>query len=197
MHLTGGPARHAVFTTSWTAWGQPDAWVAAAFDAAARFYRCRPWQGVDGDRDLIHAELDGSKRLGVTVMGAAGISYGLTMTTEPEELLADMARMKKPAGRPRGEFVTLSFNKRSEMQDAGLREVNAKSLPVVDEAAYPQLNVVHCRAGGLPRERAEEFLRVLEAICTLFEDPDASEAFLIGMPWQTNDGSVRLTLPRA
>lgn len=186
-------ASRAVITHTWRAWGQPDAWVVATFEAAARFYRAQPWQHLESE-ELIHVESSQGEALGAVVMGAARESYGLVVTDQPEALFDDVGSIISNDTKPVGEMVACTYYSNNEIPAEARREMRRLRLPVVGPGAYPVLNVVHAIAGGLPRASAERFLRVFEAFATLFEQESAIRDLLTGEGWRPADGEFRMSL---
>lgn len=135
-----------------------------AFAEAARaFYQAAPWRHL-GDEDLIRVEapeVDGGMRY-LTVLGGAGITYGLGFFRQPEELEA-MQQVRRPE-----EFVidqdrwTLWFGPLHELSFGDIDLWEQHGLPVASADAYPM--AVHLQADGTMDRPDAGALAALEAL---------------------------------
>ena len=149
-----------------------------------------------GDEDLVDIELKRSSALAASVMGAAGQAQGLALTTGGESFFDDLERIRILPGRKiTPEIVALSYAELNEIPPEARREVRKLKLPLAGPAAYPMLHVMGGRAGGLPRDRPERFLAVLEAFVECFEQEFGPAELTTDEGWWSEDGSVCLRAP--
>jgi hypothetical protein len=119
----------------------------------------------------------------------------LALTTDRLTFFDDMLLVSSvPGRRVSSEILAISYASMSEIPPEARQEVRKLRLPVAGPSAYPMLQAMGSRAGGLPRDRAKRFLAVLEAFVECFEQEDGVAALLAGKEWQSADGAVRLRM---
>jgi hypothetical protein len=148
--------------------------VAELFQAAAHFYRARPWDFIT-DAGLLaipSPKLDEPSLL-VSVMGASGITHGLTIFDSE----ADFEHMN--AGKRRVSALSVSFEPASTLPPTLTAEAREHGWPVAGESAFPL--VMRVRKGkpvpscGDDLRRATVALRVLAEATIAFRESCRSQ----------------------
>jgi hypothetical protein len=184
-HESDAPARLTTPDT-WRETGTPAAEVAEFHRAAAEFYRLAPWNKLELQVPLLLALPDGAE-WAASIMGDAGVAYGLGLYSQPGDMIALMASGASFAmdGGMQGYSVTVDFDQRGPLSRAMLREITAAGWTIAGPRAYPRLF-------GLKVERvAAEHVRLatlcLRAVNALARGAD---------PWEeTGVGVSPLPLP--
>ena len=143
--------------------------VAELFEAAAHFYRARPWEFITGAGLL---EIPSPNRdeppLLVSVMGASGITHGLTIFDSE----ADFKRMN--AGKRQVNAISLSFEAQDELPPTVTAQAKERGWVVVSKSAFPLVMRVQkgkpipCRSDDL--RRATAALRVLGEVASAYRE---------------------------
>jgi len=141
--------------------------VAELFEAAARFYRLRPWQCM-ADSELLErpSPVPGEPPLLVSVMGAAGIAKGLALFDSPE----DFETIMSDGGH--GGVVYASFERREKMPHTMVAEADEHDWTVASRSAFPMVVRVHeeepvpCSGDDLRRVTAA--FRVLNEVTSAY-----------------------------
>jgi len=143
--------------------------VAGLFEAAAHFYRARPWEFIT-DAGLL--EIPSPSRdeppLLVSVMGASGITHGITIFDSK----ADFERMS--SGRRKVNAISLSFEPQDKLPPTLTVEARERGWVVAGKSAFPMVMRVRkgkpipCRGDDLRRTTAA--LRVLGEVTSAYRD---------------------------
>ncbi|HUW11584.1 MAG TPA: hypothetical protein VM537_17765 [Anaerolineae bacterium] len=108
--------------------------VAELFEAAARFYRLRPWQFLADSEFLEKPSLvPGEPPLLISVMGASGISRGLALFDSPEDFEAMMS------DRGHDGVVYASFERRDRMPHTMVTEAEEHGWTMASKSAFPMV----------------------------------------------------------
>ncbi len=108
--------------------------VGALFEAAAHYYRMKPWEFIPDSELLEKPNPDpGGKPLLMSVMGAAGISRGLVLFDSED----DFERMR---AEDRGASVVFAaFERVSEAPNTLRREAEQHGWEIASKSAFPEL----------------------------------------------------------
>ena len=147
--------------------------VGDLFNAAAEFYRAAPWIQLSNDDFLAIRVLPQKEPYYVSVMGQAGVEYGLALYLH----WADVERMYIPQDHPMelipsGGSHSFLFNEITEISFDDLDAIEKYCWPVVDILAYP-FPAIFETAGLVRRPDREEILwyeAVLRAIPEFVQD---------------------------
>ncbi|MGH9363273.1 MAG: hypothetical protein ACRD2T_15285, partial [Thermoanaerobaculia bacterium] len=164
--MTGSPVKlRAAAAETWAGWGQPSAWVADLFAAAAAFYRAAPWQALDS-LDGLEVVTAGGRRWWGNVFGQGGSVFGLSLFSDLGDLLS--AAFEEVPPEARGRLLSLLYNRRGEIAPRMAREIAHQGWEIAGPAAYPSLIAINTPGGGLPRADAADLLAVLGALPGVF-----------------------------
>jgi len=143
--------------------------VAELFEAAAHFYRARPWEFItDGGLLEVPSPNPDEPPLLVSVMGASGITHGLTIFDSE----ADFKRMN--AGKRQVNAISLSFEAQDELPPTVTAQAKERGWVVVSKSAFPLVMRVQkgkpipCRSDDL--RRATAALRVLGEVASAYRE---------------------------
>ncbi len=164
---------------TWSAWGLPEADVAALFRAAAEFFRAAPWTLVSEGTPLIFRPREGSPWAGA-VLGQGGDVFGLALYPEAEELmyLLEDAYFAEDGLDSMGErAITVLFERAQELPRPMQREVAGKGWPVASPSGYPTLAALNTPGGGVTRSDLRKLTEALSLVPRFLEagastDPD-------------------------
>jgi hypothetical protein len=157
---------------------------ARMFDAAAAFYRARPWNVIPED-SWIRVDCDALEIAGgaLSVVGQGGTSLGFTLCRSVEDTTAwlnagECRVLGKPARYP-AEFFMFGYNRRQDLDPEDVAEVKRQGWKLAGPAAYPTLTVVDHGEGRLPSEQEVAGITVLlEAMTAMVRDePDLAAAW--------------------
>lgn len=113
--------------------------VASFFEAAADFYRARPWRGIPGDSVIrVACERFDSGPWYAVVMGQSGIEQGLALYEDIQLLhtLLTGQLSDEDAGR-RTSAISVTYGEAFEIAPEDLDEVEKHDWPVAGPEAYP------------------------------------------------------------
>lgn len=136
--------------------------VGALFEAAAGFYRMRPWQFVS-DTELLEmpSPHPGQPRLLISVMGAAGISRGLALF----DRMKDFERVMEDRGGTNAVFA--GFERVDKVPHTVKTEAERHGWVTVNKSAFPE--VVRLRKGEPAPCSGDDLRRVTAAFQALGE----------------------------
>ena len=177
----------------WAGWGLPDEQVSELFSACAAFHRAAPWRWMDDEPPVFVEWSDGSDPWLVAVLGAAGMSEGLAVYSDPSDYYEGTLGLdegERPFQEVRGWILNLSYDSRNELPGPMQREVARAGWEVADADAYPVLMPVFTPGGGLSRALVRRLTAVLRALAS-FADEHGSRLREGSMPfhWEC-DGLV-------
>lgn len=146
--------------------------------AAAEFWRAAPWDALE-DGDVLSLEFPDGETFGTSVMGAAGMQYGVVLYAELDDLLDLLeSGMHESAeeifARMQGAALHVSFEPRGELPRLMRRELDAAGWEVAGPRAHPYLIGMHLperRVAAAHVRRATLALRTL-ALLARDEDPE-------------------------
>jgi tetratricopeptide (TPR) repeat protein len=125
--------------------------VGDLFAAAAEFYRAAPWVRLVNEQALaVQASTEAKPRF-VSVMGNAGVEYGLSVSLT----WADFRRLASGAGDQPMDVIppegirSLLFNSITQVPFDDLDAVEKYHWPVINEQAYPLPVIFEPRAGAI------------------------------------------------
>jgi hypothetical protein len=179
-HLCRTPGAGRV--TSPAVWAETEAAEEQLADyhaAAAEFFAAAPWTRLRDD-ELLRIDMADGSSWTASVMGGAGVEYGLALYAERDDLLALMDEDVRPGEALLGMVgcaVTTSFETRTALSRAMQREVASRGWPIAAPAAYPRvlgLNLPERRLTAAHLRTAAAALRTVARL-TRGEEPDASE----------------------
>ena len=145
------------------------------FAAAEGLYRIAPWRHVSGHQmmrvDVPSFRVEGAV---LSVMGAAGDSFGLLLFSSPDDydlfaLAAEKAEENEPLDLLPDEGLllrSLSFDRRKDLPPPMLREIEEHHWPVAGPKAYPLPTCVHRDMSTRPADETD--IRVLTAVMRAF-----------------------------
>jgi len=143
--------------------------VAGLFEAAAHFYRARPWEFItDAGLLEIPSPTRDEPPLLVSVMGASGITRGITIFDSK----ADFERMS--SGKRKVNAISLSFEPQDKLPPTLTVEARERGWVVASKSAFPMVMRVQkgkpipCRGDDL--RRATAALRVLGEVTSAYRD---------------------------
>jgi hypothetical protein len=185
----GGPA--ARFAPSrpdmWAGWGQPEEWIAEIFRASAAYHRVSPWRHFD-NFPAIFAETPKGQIWYLSIMGSAGMTYGLALYSDPDDL---DRQLDDYSAQLSGRVLGLTFDKARDLPRPMRKEISEAGWEVASSDAYPSLIAVNTPAGGLRRTDARDLVAILSAVAawTVAIDGDRRVA---EKPWQDPETGVEL-----
>lgn len=195
-HLEGrppegpGPSRPcASAAETWGAWLLPPGTVAEVFEAAAAFYRGRPWRALDDSAEL-ELETPGGRRWSASVMGAGGIQYGLSIYSDPEDrrLLFEGPAGAVDMGGFVGRCLSLTFDHANDLPAPMRREIMRSGWTVAGTEAYPHLLTINTPGGGVTDADARDLAVALRAV--------VSGAAAVAADWERG-GAAEWTDPQS
>lgn len=126
---------------SWRETGASHETLAEFHHAAAEFYRLAPW--TDPEMHIPYlVELPGEETAwGASIMGDAGVAFGLALYSDPLDLLSLMVSGSIVSGVPPmlGYALSVDFDRRDALTTWMQREITAAGWPVAGPRAYPRL----------------------------------------------------------
>jgi hypothetical protein len=133
-HLHGGHCIPAVLDAP----GIRPAQIRAYFEAAANFYRRKPWHSVPGDTPIkVECSRVASSPWYAVVMGQLGETFGLALY-EGFDALARILQSDMPEGEARNSSaVSLIYGERHEISARDLDALEEHGWPVAAPEAYP------------------------------------------------------------
>ena len=134
-HLGGQQQRKALIHSP----GVTMAQIGSFFDAAAHFYRARPWREIPGDTVIrVACERFDSGPWYAVVMGQSGIEQGLALYEDPELLRTLLTGQisDEESGR-RTSAISLTYGEAFELAPQDLDAVEEHGWPVAGPEAYP------------------------------------------------------------
>jgi len=165
-------------------------------EAAERFYRAEPWQHLTND-DLVTIDLPGlDKRAGyATVMGNAGLQFGLAFHASPKEVdpLYDGPRTFDA----RKTYWSITFSRADEIPITDLDLWEQHDMPLAGSEAYP-LAMGYGPGESFsrpPRRLLRHFTAVLAALADSSEQEIDSGRWAKPVVVGTDRTEVTLTLP--
>jgi len=129
--------------------------VGALFEAAAQYYRMKPWEFIPDSELLKMPNPDpGGKPLLMSVMGAAGISRGLVLFDSEDDFECTMAEDRE------ADVVFATFERMAEAPNTLRREAEQHGWEIAGKSAFPELlrmkqgKPIPCSAADLRRATA-------------------------------------------
>lgn len=183
-HLSGAPGAGRVTTlVTWAETGADEAEIADYHAAAAEFFVAAPWAQVDDDA-LLRVELADGSTWTASVMGGAGMEFGLALYSQQDDLLGLLDEEGPVAARllgMTGQALTTSFDPRSERPRAMQREVASRGWTIAAPSAYPILIGLNLPERRLTAAHLRTSTVALRAIARLARgaDVDAREVSAI------------------
>jgi hypothetical protein len=161
---------------TWRETGTPHEALAEFHAVAAEFYRLAPWTTPDLQNPLL---LDGlaDAQWGGSVMGEAGVAFGLALYSDPLDLLALLAGDGVPAAmaQMQGYALTVDFDARGALAPQMVREITAGGWTVAGPRAYPRLFAMNTPGRQVTPEHVAQATAALRAIAAVARgrDPEA------------------------
>ena len=158
---------------TWAGWGLPDEQVGELFSACAAFHRAAPWRWMDDAPPVFVEWSDGSDPWLVAVLGAAGMSVGLAVYSDPSDYYEgtlDLDVGEKPFQAIQGWILNLAYASRNELPRPMQREVASAGWEVAATDAYPVLMPFFTPGGGLSRELVRRLAAVLRALASFADE---------------------------
>lgn len=169
----------------------PDTWretgasheeVAEFHRAAAECYRLAPWKHPEMQVPyLLH--LPGEERpWGASLMGDAGMAFGLALYSDPLDLLSlmvsgDVAQVHLM----QGYGLTVDFDRRNELTAVMQREITAAGWPVAGPRAYPQIFALNTEENRVTPAHVRQATLALRAMNVLANGGDPEEETGVGV----------------
>ena len=170
----------------------PDTWreteashqdLAEFHRAAAEFYRLAPWN--DPAMRLPYLlELPGEERAwGASVMGDAGMAWGLALYSDPLDLLSLLAFEPASEGVPpmQGYALSVDFDRRDALTTFMQREITAAGWPVAGPRAYPRLFALNTDENRVTAAHVRQATLAVRAITVLAAGGDPQEETGVGV----------------
>lgn len=183
-HLSAGTDTAARLSTpdTWRETGAPAAEVAEFHRAAAEFYRLAPWKRAELQIPLLLALPDGTE-WAASIMGDAGVAYGLALYSRPEDMLGLMESGAAFAfdGEMQGYSLTVDFDQRGPLSNAMLKEITAAGWTIAGPRAYPRLVGLNVEEGGVTEEHVRLATLCLRAVNALARGADPLEETDMGV----------------
>jgi len=167
--LGGAPGSESLaHSATWAGWGLPDATIAAAFGAAAQYYRAAPWKQFT-DHPAFHLHWPDGVHWGAAVMGAAGEEMGLALFADPgdADTVVDLGEDAAGLIGTIGMMVSVVFASQREMTKPTRKEVLARGWEMAGPDAYPLLMVVNSPTAGISESTAERVIQALDCLARL------------------------------
>lgn len=147
------------------AWDLPRSTLRELFAAAAAYWRAAPWTSIENEQAPMVTTPSG-RTWRVSVMGAAGNTYGLVLYSDPDDLArhidADTGRY--PFAAIRGKIIALTFDRSDQLLPAILREASTAGWEIADPKRFPILMTVNTPAGGVSSRDADDLIASLRTI---------------------------------
>jgi len=164
----------------------PDAWreteatageLADFHGAAAEFYRLAPWKDPEMHIPYL-VRLPGEERAwGASVMGDAGVAFGLALYSDPLDLLALMVAPEiGQVPRMLGYGLTVDFDRRDALTPVMRREITAAGWPVAGPRAYPRLFALNTEEGRVTAAHVRNATLALRGLNVFAADGDPEAA---------------------
>jgi hypothetical protein len=175
-------AARVVTPDTWRETGASHEEVAEFHRAAAECYRLAPWKNPEMQVPyLLH--LPGEERpWGASLMGDAGMAFGLGLYSDPLDLLALMVSgpgLEKV--HLQGYGITVDFDRRSELTAVMQREITAAGWPVAGPRAYPRLFALNTDENRVTAAHVRQATLALRAMIVLARGGDPEEETGVGV----------------
>jgi hypothetical protein len=198
----GGGEGYSRFTLALT-WRETGASPEALADlhaAAAEFDDAAPWTILDDDDPLALEFPEGAAWI-ACVMGSAGMEYGLTLYSSPDDLARVLGGDESPAevlSAMEGSSLTVSFDARSELTRTMVREVASAGWPLRTKRGYPRLYGMNLPERRITPEHVSIAARALRAVTAHVHDPGVELAAGVRiLPFVRTGAEARPSLPEA
>jgi len=194
--LTGEPpGRFGARPETWAGWGLSGRVVAGLFEAAAAFWRARPWVWLANAQALDVALPDG-RRWTTSVLGNAGQEFGLVLYSAfaDFEALMDAPGFSTAFAQPAGRVLSVVYARRHELSRRTQREVVTSGWQVAAVDAYPLLMAINTPAGGVSRQDAADLTTVLRAVAAMTATADNGERLSRGETLEWRDPETGILL---
>lgn len=178
----------------WAGWGLSDELVSEVFSACAAFHRAAPWQWMDDHPPVFVEWGDGSDPWLLAVLGAAGMSLGLAVYSDPSDYYdgtLDADEDQPPFQEIHGWMLSLAYAPRGELPRPMQREIASAGWEVAATDAYPVLMPFFTPGGGLSRDRVRRLAAVLRALAS-FADEHGSQLRKGSSPFRWDCGELVL-----
>ncbi|HYH78689.1 MAG TPA: SEC-C metal-binding domain-containing protein, partial [Longimicrobium sp.] len=166
-HMAGG--RAAGIASSPGTWAETEASpeeIARLHAAVAAFHRAEPWERV-GDQEALELRFPDGRVFMASVMGGAGIDYGLALYSDPRDLdalLENDGDAMEQVRAMRGWSMSAGFQPRSRMSRAMQREVASAGWEVAATDAYPMLLGIRIPGRRVTADHVRVMTRALTAV---------------------------------
>jgi hypothetical protein len=153
---------------TWAETGATPAELADFHGAAAEYFAARPWDELT-DLMAVHFRFDEGGEWWGSVMGGAGIEFGLAIYSRQEDLLDivegdDGRHAHEIAAGMQGFALSFSFEERSRLTRLMQREVARAGWPVAAPDAYPFLWAMRAPERRITADHVRRLTRVLRAM---------------------------------
>jgi hypothetical protein len=150
---------------TWRETGASREELAEFHHAAAEFHRLAPWKNPETLYPLLLAHPDGAQ-WGASVMGEAGMAYGLALHSNPGDLAAMLVSEPTPGGMPElvGYQLTVDLDERDALTRPMQREITAAGWTIAGPRAYPRLFAMNVPGRQVTAEHVRQAIVALRAI---------------------------------
>lgn len=206
--LAGSPAGGAA-SRPWT-WADTEASpgeLAEFHAAAAAYHRAAPWEQFHDSEVMLLTFPGSGEAWSASVMGAAGIYYGLALYSEPMDaiLLRDDSRSGEFVEAMRGFTLSLSYDAAHALPKPMRRELATSGWEVAGPDAYPTLVGVGVPGRRLTAHHLQRAALAARAVAAFAEAGDVElpwrdpatgvEVHFMGSADENDGGAVRLPWP--
>jgi tetratricopeptide (TPR) repeat protein len=136
--------------------------VASLFEAAAQYYRARPWHRVAVDAVMQVRVGEPAQVWHAVVIGQSGMTFGLALYDEPKGLRRMLRGTAPETAAEHTSGISLTFGEQHDMAGVDLDAAEQFGWPVAAPEAYPL--VIRLRPPAGVTEPSADDLRVLEAV---------------------------------
>ena len=182
---------------SWKAWQLPRDQISMFFSACAELFRAAPWK-VMSNSHLLEARVRNGGEWSISVMGDAGVEFGIVLYEERQDFEAVMQSddPMKTFRDFKGSVISLSFERERDLYAAMTNEVRFSRWEVASPNAWPNVICYNTVAGGLTQRTMDDLIAILPAVAkfsTMHADwllGDSDES--IAGEWIGDDAEVQL-----
>lgn len=170
-------AARIVSPDTWRETGASAGELADFHRAATELYRLAPWKDPAMHVPLL-LHLPGEERAwGASVMGDAGMAFGLALYSDPLDLLALMVGPELGTAMPRmlGYGLTVDFDRRDALTAVMQREITAAGWPVAGPRAYPRLFALNTEEGRVTADHVRKATLAVRGLTVFASDGDPEE----------------------
>jgi tetratricopeptide (TPR) repeat protein len=184
-----------------TAEGVTSDLVGDVFEAAAEFYRAKPWEALADNQPLKVKILPRGRERYILVLGQGGVQFGLVQHKQIKDFASIFSSLDPLSEVPPDGWHTFFFEHREELPGADLDAIQHYQWPIANEEAFP-LPVTFLKTKVKRPDQSELifYSAVLRAIPKFVQnhlEPDGKDDYLpaeVELEVSTKTGPVRVRI---